>query len=67
MFSLNKREQRLLRLTKICLVIQGNFCLDKAFKAISAVCLQKFFTLLGHMTNFVYKNNDTNYARQFMP
>ena len=108
--SVSKCEQRVLRLTKICLIIQGDLCFEKAYKAISAVCLQvclqvclhylvtwpilftktmtwfilgnlclelavktnyrqnqlfvykTLFTLLGHMTNFVYKSHDTNYT-----
>ena len=28
---------------------------------------KRLFTLLGHMTNFVYISNDTNYTRRFMP
>ena len=40
--SVYKCEQRVLRLTKICLIIQGDLCLEKALNAISAVCLQKF-------------------------
>ena len=43
-FSVYKREQRLLSLTKICLIIQGDLGLEKACKAISAVCLHCLVT-----------------------
>ena len=40
--SVYKCEQRVSRLTKICLIIQGDLCLEKPYKAILALCLQKF-------------------------
>ena len=43
------------------LTVKTNYCQKQLF------VYKTLFTLLGHMTNFVYKSHDKNYTRRFMP
>ena len=64
-FSVYKREQRLKRLTKNYIIIQGDLCLEKPFELAAKTNFRQkqlfvyknLFTLLGHMTNFVYQKS----------
>ena len=51
--------------------ILGDLCLELAaktnFRQKQLFVYKNLFTLLGHMTNFVYKSHDKNYTRLFMP
>ena len=57
------------------IIIQGDLCLEKPFELAAKTNFRQkqlfvyktLFTLLGHMTNFVYKSHDKNYTRRFMP
>ena len=55
----------------ITIIILGNLCLELAVKTNyrqkQLFVYKTLFTLLGHMTNFVYKSHDKNYTRRFMP
>merc|ERR1712018_1096082 len=48
------------KVDKIFLVIQGDLCLERLTRRFQLFVYKRLFTLLGHMTNFVYKNQDTN-------
>ena len=52
-------------------IILGDLCLELAVKTNNCqkqlFVYKTLFTLLGHMTNFVYKSHDKNYTRRFMP
>ena len=67
----SKKFQKIPKNSEKFLKIQGDLgdvkCLEKVYKAFfgdfSCFVYKRLFTLLGHMTNFVYKSHDKNYTR----